>query len=572
MQETEYRLSDMLFCALRKWRSVIIFAVICAVLAGTITAISSVMAINDPEQIEMWQTEYETLYGAYWAPIKDLDRKIAANERLSAQVQFELERLARRKTEYEARLEDLNAQFEVYENRIKAYEESIAGLEYEKERLEYYLSYRKEHNENNLLMKIDPYNVNTYEVLLRVDSGYEILPGNVYQNIDPTPELLQTYNLLVNNTGFFEQMIASLNLNTEVRYITDVISIGTYGTNSIRVRVISDSSDWAKKVCEYISDAILESQNKVQLSIAEHKLYRYNTNSYTVVDNGVYSSQHSYNQQVLDYEASIRSVDTSILNTDASIRSINADIRLLHEQIGEINIALRNLPLEEQDLQSAIDGYKDANLVFKSEQFELLKQPEPEYEGYTVFGIFTGFIKMAIFGGILGVILACIYFVVMGLMSGKVLSSEHVCETVGSEFFGYWPKTERKKQFAFIDDWIEVKSGCAAKGMTAKIASELVLSNIAVACAEVNKIMLCGGAHKRIIAELADAVKLQIPEVEVITGGSIDIDPVAVRGLAECDAVILVEQLDVSNLNVAVKLKERAQAMEKPVLGVVVRS
>lgn len=572
MQENEYRISDMLFCALRRWRAAVIFAVICAFFAGVITAISRTIQINDPEQVEKWQTEYEALYGAYWAPINDLDRQIAANEVLVAQTQFEIERLARRKTEYEARLEDLNAQFEIYEDRINAYEESIASLEYEKERLEYYLAYRKEHNDNNLLMKIDPYNVNIYEIFLRVDSGYEILPGNVYQDIDPTPELLQTYNLLVNNTGFFEQMISALGLNTEVRYITDVISIGTYGVNSIRVRIISDSSDWAKKVCEYISDAILAAHNKVQLSIAEHKLTKYNTNNYTVVDNSVYSSQHSYNQQVLDYEASIRSVDTSILNTDSSIRAINADIRSLNEQIDELNIAIRNLPLEEQNLQNAIAGYNDESFEFKAEQLELLKEPEPQYPGYTVMSIFTGFVKMAIIGGVIAFILVFIYFIVIGLMGGRVLSSEHVCEAIGSEFFGYWPKMNKKKRFAFIDDWIDRQSGCAVKGMTAKTASELVLSNIAVACANVNKIMLCGGANKRIIAEVADAVKLQVPEVEVITGGTIDVDPATVRGLAECDAVVLVEQLDDSNLNVAVKLKERAQAMEKPVLGVVVRS
>jgi hypothetical protein len=84
--------------------------------------------------------------------------------------------------------------------------------------------------------------------------------------------------------------------------------------------------------------------------------------------------------------------------------------------------------------------------------------------------------------------------------------------------------------------------------------------------------MLCGGAAKEIIAEVADAVKAQLEGVEVICGGTIGADPVVVRGVAECDAIVLVEQLDKSDLSAAVQIKERAQAMNKPVLGVVVHN
>jgi hypothetical protein len=377
---------------------------------------------------------------------------------------------------------------------------------------------------------------------------------------------------LVSGTSFYEQMIADLQLNTEVRYLTDVLSVGTYGANSIRVRIISEKADWAQKVAEYISDAILDAHDRVQLSIAEHELSKYNTVNYTVVDNGVYSTQHAYNQEVLNYEASLRSVDTSILNTDAAIRGVNADIRSLNQQIEDLHLTLANMPLDLQALENAIDGYHDATFEFRTEQLELLKEPEPQYEGYTTFSIFTGFVKFAIIGGAASAILAFIYFAVVAMMKGKVLSSKQVCEQVGSEFFGFWPGKSKKKYFNGIDNWIDTVSGCAVKGMSAEDAAEIVISNITVACRDSHKVMLCGGASKKVIAEVADAVKARAPEVEIISGGTVALDPVVVRGMAVCDSIVLIEQLDDSALSASVQLKERAQAMGKPVLGVVVHN
>ena len=575
MQETEFSFSDMLFGALRKWRKAIVFAIVCAILVGAVVAAVRVVEMNDPEKVEKWQTEYDVAYGAYWAAIHEFDRQISANERLAAQAQISIERLNLQKTEYEAQLKDLDEQIKLYEARIKDYEASIASLEHEKERLEYYLNYRKEHNANNLLMKINPYKVNVYDVYFRVDSHYQILPDMTEQNTDPTAEMLQMYRLAVTNTKFYQQMIEHQDLKTEVRYLTDVISVDNYGTNSIRVRVISDSAEWAENVGKYIAKAIEDEYTNVQNLIGTeepHSLERYKTISYETVDNSIYSTQYNYNQEVLNYEASIRNVDASILNTDASIRSINADIRSLKQRIEEINLTLANMPLNIKELEESIADYNDDNFEFRTEQLELLKKPEPEYGGYTPVSVITGFVKFAIIGGVVSAILAFVYFAIVGILKGKVLSSKAVSEAVNVEFFGYWPKATKKKAFAFVDGFIDNMSGCTVKGMSSETATELVVSNIAVACAESKKVMLCGGASKEVIAEVANAVKAQLPDVEVICGGTIGLDPVVVRGVAECDSIVLVEQLDESALDAAVRLKERAQAMNKPVLGVVVHN
>lgn len=568
MQETELNLKDLFCGILRKWRIIVIFALICGILCGAYAAVDRVIKINDEEEVERWQTEYEIAKGLYWSAIYDLDRKISENERLATKTQVEIANLDRQKAEYEAQIADVESLIDDHHALIENYKANKEKLTAEREQLEYYLSYQKEQNENSLLMAIDPYDVNVHEVYLRVDSGYKILPSHTYQDVDPTAELVQTYRLLVGKTTFYEQMISDLKLNTEVRYLTEIVSVTNYNTNSICVRVVNDSANGAKVIAEYIADELLDLHARVSEAIAEHEITEYNTIAYSTIDLEIYSKQQTYTQKVLSYEESIRNVDKSILDNEAAIREVNADIRAEEMQIVELNQSIEDLPLQKQELEEKISGYQDENYTFREERVKLLEKPEPVYGGYTAFGVFTGFVKFAIIGGVVGAVVFAMCIAVLLVMGGKILSPEQLCEALQCEFFGYWPQ-KRGKFFYVIDRWCGKLSGNVTIDMTSETATELVVSNVSVACSSVKKLMLCGSAEKDTITAIANAMKKQLPSVEVICGTTLSSDPMVVRGIAECDAVILVEQVDKSGIQTAMQLKNRAKSMDKPVLGVV---
>lgn len=568
MQETKNNSLDMLFYAIRKWRKIIGFAIVCALIVGLVAAAVRYIYINDEEKVELWQTEYEVALGAYHAAINDLDRQISENERAASQTQLKIEKLAITKGDYEGRLEDLAAKIVYYEALIEDYQANIEELRLERDKLEYYLKYRQEQNENSLLMKIDPYNVNVYEIFIRVDSGYEIIPDSTYQNIDPTNEIINTYRLMVNNTDFYNKMISDLNLGTEVRYLTEIISVSLYNTNSIRLKVISSNATLSQVICEYAANTILNNHAHVSKSIADHDLTKFNTLSYSIVDLDTYSKQYKFIEEAIDYEASIREVDVTILGTEASIRDMYTDIREFRQEMDDINLAINELPLVAQTFENEISGYRDANYALRTEKLELMSKPEPEYLGYTMLSILTGFIKFAIIGGIIGAVIAAVYHAMVGILSEKVYSSGQLCNAVCCKFFGYWLENG-KKRLSFIDRRIDRMAGCTAKGMTPQVSRDLVLSNVAVACGKSGKLLLCGGADVKITAGIAEALKEQLPDVEIIFGGTVGFDPAVVRGMAECDAVVMIEQLDKSVLSAAVQLTARAKSMNKPVLGVI---
>ena len=303
-------------------------------------------------------------------------------------------------------------------------------------------------------------------------------------------------------------------------------------------------------------------------SIADHDLVEYNSNSYSVVDLDTYSKQVAFKQEEMNYEAAIRDVDMSILRVEENIRSINTDIRYSNQEIEEIEIAITELPLEEKALRDEVNGYYDANFELKTERLELAKKPEPEYRGYTTVSVITGFVKYAIIGGVAGCVLAAIYFAVIGAMGGKVISSKQACDVLDAKLLGYWPKTS-KKRLAFVDRWIGRLSG-TEKNVTAEVATSLVLSNVSVACGSDTKtILCCGGAAKETIDAVAAAIAEQLPNVKVISGTTIDVDPEVVRGAAQCDGVVLVEQIDKSGLNAVINIKEQLKRNEKDLLGII---
>lgn len=564
MQENELRLSDLFVLILRKWRAIVGFGIVVALILGIGSVAFRLISLNMPEQRERMQAEYEAAYGVYWGAIDTVDRQIRNNENYMEQAKIELEDLDRQKENYEFAIEDLEADIEYYSLQIVDLEKNIEVLETEKENAQYRLNYRNEQNENSLFMSVDPYDVKTSEIFIRVDSGYQIIPGSTYQDTDPTGELLQTYRLLVTNAEFYETMISDLNMNTEVRYLTEVVSVKEYGTNSLRIQTIGFDADVVREVVEYICDAILKNQDTVMQTVSEHTLEVYSKRNYSVVDMDIYDEQQNFLMASVELESEIRELDADILNTQASIRHIRADVREFEDDIENVKYAIANLPVVEENLNSAIAGYQDSINQLRIQRLNLLREDPPKAPGMTLLGGLIRFVKFAVIGGVAAVVVAAVWFVLVAVMRGKVLSAKQISSNFGFSFFGSWSaETGKKRKFAFVDRWVDRATG-GGKGDEA-----LVCANVAAAISGYSRILVCGGADEQRIAAVAAGLKSKCSGVDVIPAGSYVNDPKAVEGLACCDAVVLVETAYRSDLDTIHQTKERAQTMNKPILGVV---
>ena len=144
--EQEIDLKDLMFAVLHKWRGILLAAVVLGLVLGGYKAYSTYQNQNDPETV---QTAEET-----------------------------------------------------YETELKAYEKEKEAHEREIENLTTDIANQEEYLEKSILMNISPYDVWEAKVDMFVKTDYQILPDMVYQNIDYTSTILQTYQSVLTSTEF----------------------------------------------------------------------------------------------------------------------------------------------------------------------------------------------------------------------------------------------------------------------------------------------------------------------------------------------------------------------------------
>ena len=123
MEDTELSLYDLFALILRKWRGIVLFAIIVGILAGLAGGVAlRLIQMNDPEKIAEWQEEYEAAYGAYHAEINDINRQIDDYNRAILRSNNKI-------NELERKIDIHGNSIATYENNILKYEARIADYE-----------------------------------------------------------------------------------------------------------------------------------------------------------------------------------------------------------------------------------------------------------------------------------------------------------------------------------------------------------------------------------------------------------------------------------------------------------
>ena len=139
--EQEIDLKDLMFAVLHKWRPVILVAVVLAVLLGGAKGAMTYRQQNDPE--------------------------VSKETR------------------------------EKYQEELDLYEKNKETAEREIENLKTDIANQQEYLDKSIWINMSPYDVCESRIDMYVTTGYEIMPGMVYQNQDYTDTILQAYQGLL---------------------------------------------------------------------------------------------------------------------------------------------------------------------------------------------------------------------------------------------------------------------------------------------------------------------------------------------------------------------------------------
>ena len=254
--EQEIDLKDLMFAVLHKWKGILLVAIGFAILLGGVKAVMTYRNQNNEENI-------------------------------------------------------LEAE-ENYEEELHAYETSKETLERELGNLQTDIENQQNYMEKSVLMNMSPYDIYEARADIFIKTDYEIMPGMVYQNVDYTDTILQTYQSVMTSVAFLSHIAESTGI--DVQYLQELIKIERGSTvigstskltNLLTVKVKNSSKKDAEDVLKKLLDGIELLQANITANIGEHTVNTVNKSTGATVDLALADQQREKNNQLITLQQSL---------------------------------------------------------------------------------------------------------------------------------------------------------------------------------------------------------------------------------------------------------------------------
>lgn len=226
--EQEIDLKDLMFAVFRKWRLIILAAIIFAVLLGGYKCAKELLNNQNEEYI----SELKEQYGS------DLEQ----------------------------------------------YEQAQSGYEWNIDKLTASIDYQEKYRENSILMKVDPYNevTATADIFVQVpelpqENGITVTP------VDPADRIVKAYaSGIVQGTAL--QSVAK-QMGIDLMYLKELITVTTdYDGNMLNASITCTDEKEAEEILNGLLDCIESTYTEIQTNLGQHTIAVMNQNIGTVVD------------------------------------------------------------------------------------------------------------------------------------------------------------------------------------------------------------------------------------------------------------------------------------------------
>ena len=244
--EMTLNLKDLLYRILKKWRSIILGAIIVALLLGGFRFASGIRLLLDEESMEEAQAAYEITLGDYEA----------TGERLRT---------------------------------------TISNLRSD-------LEYQQWYNESSVLMQIDPDEKWESSFTIYVDAKYQIDPALSYQNTDRTYRLVSAYSSFLQSGEVYLSLLDALDYVDELVLLREIYSVSAdAGSASLTVRVTGKSEEDVIRFRDAVKDLLAKEHAVLEKTIGDHGYGILQESVYSVVDRNLDNQQKANLLKVTDY-------------------------------------------------------------------------------------------------------------------------------------------------------------------------------------------------------------------------------------------------------------------------------
>lgn len=469
--EQEIDLGLLIYRIFREWRKCIVIALIIAAVVGAVNFVAKGIEVSTPEKLERAKLDYERELAAYKAEGESLQREIE-------------------------NIEEKRAQQEVY-------------------------------NEESVVMKINPFSEYNAFVQLYISTDYQIVPDLVYQDIDLSVRILNSYVAYMRNGEMYQYILDRLTQKTELRYLQELFSVSPdYESRMVTLSIRNVDEQSCEEILGYALEGIHAKQDEIQTTIGEHELSTLNQSKYETVNLDLDTWQKNNQQYILDLNAS---------------------------------------------LKERVD-----NLA----KWRLKPEPKKEYEKAAIA---KDSCKKAIIGFIVAGVLAAMFIAFRSIISDKVQDAKSLKSRFGLRVVAQIPKVHGKRVWGMIDTMFAKMWGVAVKESDAEqlieVAAQSMSAELMARKGDGPDAAATDGGKKEIVftgSIAQEEIKTLLStmnwgsEFMISSASSVLQDPAAVPKVIDADYVILVERQEESRYSQIERELEEFRAWKKEVLGVIV--
>ena len=178
-------------------------------------------------------------------------------------------------------------------------------------------------------------------------------------------------------------------------------------------------------------------------------------------------------------------------------------------------------------------------------------------------------VKYAAAGFLGGAFILAFWYGMGYVLSDKLREERELRERYGYYLLGTVPRERKKRLFGGIDRLLE-KWDRGSEGITPEEACWIISINIINLARTGGTFLVTGTVGIERLQELVEIISSQVENVTLTAGADMNRTAGTLEALAECDAVILVEERGRSLRREIQKEQESIAALEKPVVGYVV--
>lgn len=199
-------------------------------------------------------------------------------------------------------------EYQQYQDQIATYEDRIAVTQSRLDILQKYM-------DESVLMQLDPWSTYCAKAVYYVDSGYQILPENYYQNTDKTSTLTWYYSSYITNYSVFEEI--SEEIGIDAKYLIELVEVAQPNASTFCISVRHSSPESAMLIMDMMQSKLEDAKKELIDAIGPHTFTLMEDSCGACIDNALKDIQNKADKEMLDLKGDLQDYSEELLEIKA---------------------------------------------------------------------------------------------------------------------------------------------------------------------------------------------------------------------------------------------------------------